>query len=116
MAPRCERQATRKECCGKNDLDRANRRERAEVRHLLGDVMKAKKDAKNERPSVLDVVALLADLPAQRLARGQVGTIVEQLDDKILLVEFSDDQGRAYAIAPCPRADLLILHYVPEAA
>src|ERR1700730_6909093 len=42
-----------KECCGKNDLDRANRRERAEVRHLLGDVMKAKKDAKNERPSVL---------------------------------------------------------------
>jgi len=74
------------------------------------------KDAKNERPSVLDVVALLADLPAQRLARGQVGTVVEQLDDKTLLVEFSDDQGSAYAIAPCPRADLLILHYVPEAA
>jgi hypothetical protein len=78
--------------------------------------MKAKKDAKNERPSVLDVVALLADLPAQRLARGQVGTVVERLDDKTLLVEFSDDQGNAYAIAPCPRADLLILHYVPEAA
>ncbi len=58
----------------------------------------------------------LADLPAQRLARGQVGTVVEQLDDKTLLVEFSDDQGRAYAVAPCQRADLLILHYVPEAA
>ena len=116
MAPRCEPQATRKECCGKNDLDRANRRERAEVRHLLGAVMKAKKDAKNERPSVLDVVALLTDLPAQQLARGQVGTIVERLDDKTLLVEFSDDQGRAYAIAPCPRADLLVLHYVPAAA
>jgi len=64
----------------------------------------------------LDVVALLKDFPGQRLARGQVGTIVERLDDKTLLVEFSDDQGRAYAIAPCPRADLLILHYVPEAA
>jgi hypothetical protein len=49
-------------------------------------------------------VALLADLPAQRLARGQVGTVVEQLDDKTLLVEFSDDKGSAYAIAPCPRA------------
>jgi hypothetical protein len=108
--PRRKRQATR------NDLDRANRREPAEVRHLLGAAMKAKKDAKNDRPSVLDVVALLADLPAQRLARGQVGTVVEQLDDKTLLVEFSDDQGRAYAIAPCPRTDLLILHYVPEAA
>lgn len=96
-------------------MDPANRRERAEVRHLLGAVMKAK-DATNERPSFLDVVALLEDLPAQRLARGQVGTVVEQLDDKTLLVEFSDDQGSAYAIAPCPRADLLILHYVPEAA
>jgi hypothetical protein len=79
-------------------------------------MMEAKKDAKNQRPSVLDVVALLTDLPAQRLARGQVGTVVERLDEKTLLVEFSDDQGRAYAVAPCPRADLLVLHYVPEAA
>ena len=82
----------------------------------MGVMMKAKNAAKNERPSVLDVVALLTGLPAQQLARGQVGTIVEELDDKTLLVEFSDDQGRAYAIAPCPRADLLVLHYVLEAA
>jgi hypothetical protein len=74
------------------------------------------KEHKNERPSLLDAVALLTDLPAERLARGQVGTIVEELDDKTSLVEFSDDQGRAYAIAPCPRAELLVLHYVPEAA
>jgi hypothetical protein len=116
LTPRCGDQATRKERCGKNDLDRANRRERAEVRHLLGAVMKVKKSAKSERPSVLDVVALLTDLPARQLARGQVGTIVEQLDDKTSLVEFSDDQGCAYALVPCPRADLLVLHYVPEAA
>jgi len=31
-------------------------------------------------------------------------------------VEFSDDQGRAYAVAPCQLSDLLVLHYVPEAA
>ena len=74
------------------------------------------KSAESERPSVLDVVALLTELPAHRLARGQVGTIVEQLDNKTLLVEFSDEQGRAYAVAPCPRADLLVLHYLPEAA
>ena len=78
--------------------------------------MKTRKSAKSQGPSLLDVVALLADLPAQQLARGQVGTIVEQLDEKTLLVEFSDDQGHAYAIAPCPQADLLVLHYVPEAA
>jgi len=70
----------------------------------------------NKGPSLLDVVALLTDLPAQRLARGQVGTIVEELDERTSLVEFSDDQGRAYAVAPCPRAELLVLHYVPEAA
>jgi hypothetical protein len=79
-------------------------------------MMSATKNSKDERPSVLAAVALLTDLPAQRLARGQVDTIVEQLDDKTALVEFSDEQGRAYAVAPCRRADLLVLHYVPEAA
>jgi len=83
---------------------------------MLGAMMKAKKHARNEGPSLLDIVALLTDLPAQRLARGQVGTIVEQLDDKTLLVEFSDDQGRAYAVASCPRMELLVLRYIPEAA
>ncbi len=71
---------------------------------------------RNSRASVLDVVALLADLPAAGLARGQVGTVVESLDDKTALVEFSGDDGRAYAIVPCPSVDLLVLHYVPEAA
>ena len=83
---------------------------------MLGAMMQMKKRLKNKSPALLDVVALLTDRSAERLVRGQVGTIVEQLDDKTLLVEFSDDQGRAYAVAPCPRADLLVLHYVPEAA
>jgi hypothetical protein len=67
-------------------------------------------------PTVLDAVALLADLPAAGLARGQVGTVVEKLNDSIVLVEFSDDDGRAYAVAPCPQSELLVLHYVPEPA
>ncbi|WP_257178800.1 MULTISPECIES: DUF4926 domain-containing protein [Bradyrhizobium] len=67
-------------------------------------------------PRALDVVALLENLPEHRLARGNVGTIVEELDDKTVLVEFSDDDGQPYAIAPCLRAELLTLHYVPEAA
>jgi hypothetical protein len=61
--------------------------------------MKSKK-TRNEKPSVLDVVALLKGLPTQRLARGQVGTVVEQLDERTLLVEFSDDQNRACAMRP----------------
>ena len=78
--------------------------------------MQKRKSSKNRGPSLLDVVALLTDVPAQRLARGQVGTIVEQLDDRTMLVEFSDDQGRAYAVTPCAEEDLLVLHYVPAAA
>jgi Domain of unknown function (DUF4926) len=77
-------------------------------------MMGATKDKK--RPSLLDVVALLSDFPAQRLARGQVGTIVEQLDENISLVEFSDEHGHAYAVPPCPLTELLTLHYVPETA
>jgi hypothetical protein len=71
---------------------------------------------KKTSASLLDVVALLTDIPAERLARGQVGTFVEQLDEQTVLVEFSDDQGRAYAITPCRHAELLVLHYDPQAA
>jgi hypothetical protein len=70
----------------------------------------------NEGPSLLDVVALLADVAAMALARGQVGTVVEQLDEGTLLVEFSDDQGCAYALAPCPHSELLVLRSAPQAA
>jgi Domain of unknown function (DUF4926) len=78
--------------------------------------MTGKEGREGEGPSVLDVVALLADRLPERLARGQVGTVVELLDDRTALVEFTDNQGRAYAIAPCPRSELLVLHYVPQAA
>lgn len=69
--------------------------------------------AADKGPSLLDVAALLTDAPANGLARGQVGTVVEELDEENVLVEFSDDHGRAYAFAPCPRGDLLVVHCVP---
>jgi hypothetical protein len=78
---------------------------------MLGFVM-----SKNGEPSLLDVVALLADRPADSLARGQVGTIVESLDEDSALVEFSDDQGRPYAVVPCALSELIVLHYVPQPA
>jgi hypothetical protein len=43
---------------------------------------------------LLDVVALLDDLPAEGLMRGQVGTVVELFNDGAAEVEFSDDEGR----------------------
>lgn len=97
-------------------MDHTGRRRAAELRQLLGAMMSAANNVEDRTPRALDVVALLASLPEHRLARGNVGTIVEDLDDKTVLVEFSDDDGRAYAIAPCLRSELLTLHYVPEAA
>ena len=75
--------------------------------------MKAKPPAE-PNATQFDVVALLNDVPARSLVRGQVGTIVDRLDAKTVLVEFNDDQGRGYAIEPCSETDLLVLHYTPE--
>jgi hypothetical protein len=59
---------------------------------------------------LLDTVALLAAKPDQGLRRGDVGTVVEELDERNVLVESSDDGGRAYAIVPCRHSELLVLH------
>jgi len=67
-------------------------------------------------PSLFDLVALLSDIPTRQLTRGQVGTVIEQLDHETLLVEFSDDQRSASAIASCTPNDLLVLHHALEAA
>ena len=61
----------------------------------------------------LDVVALLVDVPEHGLVRGQVGTIVEQHSDGVFEVEFSDDEGRTYALAAIPATGLLVLHHRP---
>lgn len=64
----------------------------------------------------LDVVALTADLPGKGLLRGQVGTVVETLSPSVVEVEFSDDNGRAYAQAALPRDQLMVLRYSPQEA
>jgi len=62
---------------------------------------------------VLDVVALTEDLPERGLYRGQVGTVVEALAPDVFEVEFSDDEGRAYASLALNVSQLLVLHYEP---
>lgn len=69
----------------------------------------------NTRPSQLDVVALLVDLPEHKLVRGQVGTVVEILDGAYE-VEFSDDTGRTYAELGLRADQLLVLHHRPLCA
>ncbi len=58
---------------------------------------------------VLDPVALIEDLKEFNLRRGELGTVVEELDGAFL-VEFSDKNGEAYAIVPVGADHLLPLH------
>ncbi len=62
---------------------------------------------------LLDVVALLEDLPELNLYRGQVGTIVEVYEPGIFEVEFSDTNGSAYAIETLKQTQLMLLHHEP---
>jgi len=60
---------------------------------------------------LLAVVALLEDIPARGLVRGQVGTVVEELAPDVFEVEFSDDMGRTYASLALQARQLLVLHH-----
>ena len=62
---------------------------------------------------LLDIVALLENLPELNLYRGQVGTIVEEYEPGVFEVEFSDNTGKAYAIETLTETQLMVLHHSP---
>jgi hypothetical protein len=66
--------------------------------------------------TLLDVVAVTEDVPESDLVRGQVGTVVEVFKSGAYLVEFSNTEGRTYAIATLHAEQLMVLHYRPAAA
>jgi hypothetical protein len=63
---------------------------------------------------LLDVVALLQDLPDLDLIRGQVGTIVELYEPDVFEVEFIDSTGHTYALETLSASVLMILHHQPR--
>jgi hypothetical protein len=69
-----------------------------------------------EEIKLLDVVALLEEVPSEKLRRGEVGTVVELLAPDVYEVEFSDDEGRTYAMLPLRRDQIMLLHFDREAA
>ncbi len=70
----------------------------------------------NKRIDELDVVALIHDRRDLELVAGQVGTVVEILEEGVFEVEFNDDQGRTYAMATLKKEELMVLHYSQVAA
>lgn len=69
-----------------------------------------------QRIKLLDVVALTEDLPNRKLRRGQVGTVVELLGPGAFEVEFTDNDGRAFASLALKEKQLLVLYYQPQEA
>lgn len=70
----------------------------------------------NNKFKILDVVALLKNIPEKNLVTGQVGTIVEELSGNVFEVEFSGSNGEAIAMAAVKSDSLLLLHYEMETA
>jgi hypothetical protein len=63
---------------------------------------------------LLDVVALIVDLPEYNLWRGQVGTVVDLLAGGAAFeVEFSDRNGRTYESVGLRPEQILVLHFEP---
>jgi hypothetical protein len=65
---------------------------------------------------LLQTVALLEDMPEHGLTRGQVGTVVEDLAPGVYEVEFSDNDGRTYAMLALRTDHLMELRFAPDQA
>lgn len=67
----------------------------------------------------LDIVALTEELEVShyetkeiiKLYKGQVGTVVMELDGSAFEVEFSHSDGTTYAMETIPATKLMLLHY-----
>ena len=63
---------------------------------------------------VLDVVAVLNDMPDKNLLKGQVGTIVERLDENVFEIEFVNSNGETIAMEEINEDNLFLLHFEIE--
>ncbi len=59
---------------------------------------------------LLDTVALLENVPARKLRAGEVGTVVELLENDAYEVEFCDEEGQTYAQFALRSDQILPLH------
>ena len=64
---------------------------------------------------LLDVVALLEDIPKHSLTRGQMGTVVEVHEPGVYEVEFCNGNGETYAMLALPGTKLMRLHHESDA-
>lgn len=68
---------------------------------------------KDKTIKILDVVALLADRPMEKLLRGQIGTVVESYGNGEFEVEFADNNGKTIALLTLSPEEIMLLHNEP---
>lgn len=69
-----------------------------------------------EKLNELTAVALLKDLPESELRKGDVGTVVLELSDKMVEVEFVNKDGTTHSITVVPVEALIKLNMDPKPA
>ena len=65
--------------------------------------------------NMLDTVASVEDMPSERLVKGQVGTVVEELAEGVYEVEFTNRQGETISSLALSVDRLMLLHFEMEA-
>ena len=65
---------------------------------------------------LLDTVALIKDVPEKGLLKGQVGAIVEEWDEGVFEVEFTDKKGKDSTFFVAKVEDLMLLRFELSAA
>ena len=65
---------------------------------------------KDETIKLLDVVALLKEVPEKKMLRGQIGTVTERYTDTEFEVEFSDNNGKTISMLTLSTDEIMLLH------
>jgi hypothetical protein len=65
---------------------------------------------KDETIKLLDIMALLKEVPEKKLLRGQIGTVIECYTNTEFEVEFSDNKGRTISMLTLSTDEIMLLH------
>jgi Domain of unknown function (DUF4926) len=67
----------------------------------------------NAKIALLDIVALVEDLPEYGIYRGQVGTVTDIVAPDVYEVDFSDTSGQTFAELNLTSQQLMVLLHEP---
>jgi hypothetical protein len=61
------------------------------------------------KPELFDVIELLTDIPEFSLRKGEQGAIVDDYDDGVFEIEFTNKKGETTALCSIPQDKFIIV-------